>query len=194
MLLHWPNKIFCLIATICLVLACLSDMVDGWVARREKQVTRFGKFLDPLADKLLVCSVLIMLAQLAWIPAWIVIVIIGRELLVTGLRAMAADQGVVIAADKYGKIKTILQSVALVFLTLHYEWFGFDPVPIGKITLYVALAVTVFSGANYLRVFHVHWLEGAITKEEAEKSDPNSSGNGNNTAESEVKRDISEDK
>ena len=134
-LLHWPNKVFCLMATICLALACISDMLDGWVARREKQVTRFGKFLDPLADKLLVCSVLVMLTRLGWIPAWVTIVIIGRELIVTGLRAMAADQGVVIAADKYGKLKTILQSIALILLTLHYEWFGLSPVLPGKIVL-----------------------------------------------------------
>ncbi len=164
------DKVFCLIATICLVFACLSDIVDGWVARREKQVTRFGKFLDPLADKLLVCSILIMLTRLAWIPAWVVIIIIGRELLVTGLRAMAADQGVVIAADKYGKIKTILQSIALVFLTLHYEWFGLNPEPIGQALLYIALVVTVFSGVNYLKVFHVHWLEGAVASNVGEKA------------------------
>ena len=170
-LMHWPNEIFCLIAAVSLSLACLSDMLDGWIARREKQVTRFGKFLDPLADKLLVCSVLVMLTRLAWIPAWVVIVIIGRELLVTGLRAMAADQGVVIAADKYGKLKTILQSVALILLTLHYDWLGFDPVPPGKIVLYLALVVTVFSGANYLRVFHMHWLEGAV--KQAEKKEGN---------------------
>ncbi|MBQ4133393.1 MAG: CDP-diacylglycerol--glycerol-3-phosphate 3-phosphatidyltransferase [Desulfovibrionaceae bacterium] len=169
-LLHWPNKVFCLVATICLALACISDMLDGWVARREKQVTRFGKFLDPLADKLLVCSVLVMLTRLGWIPAWVTIVIIGRELIVTGLRAMAADQGVVIAADKYGKLKTILQSIALILLTLHYEWFGLSPVLPGEIALYLALAVTIFSGANYLKVFHTHWLEGVVATSEADNS------------------------
>ena len=181
-LLHWPNKIFCLIAAVCLLLACLSDMLDGWVARREKQVTRFGKFLDPLADKLLVCSVLVMLTRLAWIPAWVVIVIIGRELLVTGLRAMAADQGVVIAADKYGKLKTILQSIALIFLTIHYELFGISPVLPGKIVLYIALVVTVFSGANYLRVFHTHWLEGAVKQIEKNKQDMGGSASENSDA------------
>lgn len=180
-LLHFfDNKVVCLIAALCLVIAGISDMLDGYVARKEKQVTRFGKFLDPLADKLLVCSILIMLTHLEWIPAWVTIIIIGRELMVTGLRAMAADQGVVISADKYGKIKTILQTVSLVLLTLHYEWFGFNPVPLGKVLLYVALAVTVFSAVNYLMVFHVHWLEGATTstdttieaeKEPTDKSD-----------------------
>ncbi len=162
-LLHFdpPNKISCLVAAICLILAGLSDALDGYIARREKQVTRFGKFLDPLADKLLICSILIMLSNLGWIPAWVVIIIIGRELVVTGLRAMAADQGVVIAADKYGKIKTIMQTLSLLLLTLHYEWFGFNPVPLGQVLLYIALAVTIFSGVNYFRVFHIHWLEGS---------------------------------
>ena len=159
--LHLQHKIICLVAAICLLLAGLSDALDGYIARRGKQVTRFGKFLDPLADKLLVCSILIMLTNLGWIYAWVAIIIIGRELVVTGLRAMAADQGVVIAADKYGKLKTILQTIALLLLTLHYEWFGLDPKPLGQIFLYIALAVTIFSGANYLRVFHIHWLEGS---------------------------------
>lgn len=171
-LLHYPNKIFCLLATICLLLASLTDILDGYIARREGQVTSFGKFLDPLADKLLVCSILVMLTRLDWIAAWITIVIIGRELLVTGLRAMAADQGVVIAADKYGKLKTITQTVALILLTLHYPWFGLDPIPLGEVVLYIALAITVFSGANYLRVFHIHWLEGVSVDKTANPKKP----------------------
>lgn len=171
-LLHYPNKIFCLLATICLLLASLTDILDGYIARREGQVTSFGKFLDPLADKLLVCSILVMLTRLDWIAAWITIVIIGRELLVTGLRAMAADQGVVIAADKYGKLKTITQTVALILLTLHYPWFGLNPIPLGELVLYLALGITIFSGANYLRVFHIHWLEGVGVEKVADLKTP----------------------
>ena len=122
-------------------------------------MSSFGKFLDPLADKILICSVLVMLVWLrdangnAWVPAWVTIIIICREMIVTGLRAMAADQGKVIAADRYGKIKTILQIVALCPLLLHYTWFGVDPRLLGTVLLYLALLMTVFSGANYLYTF-----------------------------------------
>jgi CDP-diacylglycerol--glycerol-3-phosphate 3-phosphatidyltransferase len=113
-----------------------------------------GKFLDPLADKLLVASALIMLVKLGWVEAWISITIVSREILVTGLRAIAADQGLVIAADKYGKLKTIVQTVALCPLILHYKWWGFDPNLLGQVLIYLALILTLFSGVNYLRNFY----------------------------------------
>lgn len=141
------------------VLASLTDMADGYVARRQNLITNLGKFLDPLADKLLIGSALIMLVGLGWIPAWIVVVIICRELAVTGMRGVAADKGVVIAADSLGKMKTISQILALVPLLLHYPLFGFDPHPLGMLLLYVALALTVFSGANYLYNFYKNWLQ-----------------------------------
>ncbi len=157
-LLYFPNKVFCLLATVLFMLGAITDMLDGHIARKEKMVTSFGKFLDPLADKLLICSILIMFVYLEWVPAWVTIIIVCRELLVTGLRAMAADAGVVIAADRYGKAKTIVQSLALIPLTIHYPWFGFDPNPLGMVLLYIALALTIISGANYLWSFHKHWL------------------------------------
>jgi CDP-diacylglycerol--glycerol-3-phosphate 3-phosphatidyltransferase len=98
-----------------------------------------------------------MLVALDRVAAWITIVIICRELIITGLRAIASDEGVVIAADTFGKWKTILQMVALVPLILHYSWFGLSPVPLGQFLLYIAVALTVFSGANYLHTFHRHW-------------------------------------
>ena len=157
-ILHFPSKVGCLAAVIVFVCASLTDLLDGFVARRHNQVTSFGKFLDPLADKVLIGSVLIMLVQLSWVPAWIAIAILARELTVTGLRAAAADKGMVIGADRYGKIKTVLQIIALCLLMLHFPWFGFDPVPPGKIMLYIALAMTVFSGGNYLYSFYRNWL------------------------------------
>ncbi|MBU1230785.1 MAG: CDP-diacylglycerol--glycerol-3-phosphate 3-phosphatidyltransferase [Proteobacteria bacterium] len=141
------------------VLASLTDMADGYVARRQNLITNLGKFLDPLADKLLIGSALVMLVGLGWVPAWIVVVIICRELAVTGMRGVAADKGVVIAADSLGKMKTISQILALVPLLLHYPLFGFDPHPLGMLLLYVALALTVFSGANYLYNFYKNWLQ-----------------------------------
>jgi CDP-diacylglycerol---glycerol-3-phosphate 3-phosphatidyltransferase len=157
-ILYFPTKLGCLAAVIVFICASLTDFVDGFVARRHNQVTNFGKFLDPLADKVLIGSVLIMLVQLGWVPAWIAIIILARELTVTGLRAAAADKGMVIGADKFGKVKTVLQVLALLLLMLHYPWFGYDPVPLGKIMLYIALAMTVFSGGNYLYSFYRNWL------------------------------------
>ena len=152
-------EIWAYLASGVFVLASLTDMADGYVARRQNLITNLGKFLDPLADKLLIGSALIMLVDLGWIPGWIVVVIICRELAVTGMRGVAADRGVVIAADSLGKLKTISQTFALAPLLAHFPLFGFDPHPLGMILLYVALALTVFSGGNYLYNFYKNWLQ-----------------------------------
>lgn len=157
-LLSYPNRITSLFAMLAFIAASLTDMADGYVARRYGQVTAFGKFLDPLADKILVCSVLVMLASLGWVPAWVVVIILAREITVTGLRAIAVEQGVVIAADKFGKLKTVLQILALCPLLLHFSWWGFNPHGIGLVFLYLALVLTVFSGGNYLYTFYRNWL------------------------------------
>ncbi len=153
-LLYFPGKASCLLAALIFVLAALTDLFDGFIARKYKQVTNMGKFLDPLADKLLVSSVLIMLVMLGWVEAWIAVIIIGRETTVTGLRAIASDMGEVIAADKYGKLKTIFQLLALCPLILHHSWYGFDPNPLGTGLLYAALVLTILSGANYIMKFY----------------------------------------
>ncbi|MDD3310807.1 CDP-diacylglycerol--glycerol-3-phosphate 3-phosphatidyltransferase [Pseudodesulfovibrio sp.] len=142
--------------------ACMTDFFDGMIARQQNIITNLGKFLDPLADKLLIGSALIMLVRLGpdWkVPAWIVIIIICRELAVTGMRAIAAEMGEVIAADRYGKAKTLLQSLAVGFLIFHYPFFGWDPRPLGQGLLWAALALTVFSGGNYLYNFYKKWLK-----------------------------------
>lgn len=159
-LLYFPGKLVCLLALLLFILASLTDLIDGMVARRLGLVSNFGKFLDPLADKVLVCSLLIMMVQLQWAPAWVVILIVIRELLVTGLRAVASDQGIVIAADKVGKWKAATQMVSICFLLLHYEWFGLSPVLPGLVLLYLALVLTVFSGVHYLRNFYRSWMMG----------------------------------
>ena len=156
-LLYFEGKVACLVAALFFGIASITDFIDGVVARRSNNVTSFGKFLDPLADKVLVSSVLIMLVQLEWVDAWVAIIIICRDIMITGLRAIAADEGVVIAADTFGKIKTVLQLAALFPLLIHYPLFGFDPVPIGQFLLYTALALTVFSGINYLYKFYKVW-------------------------------------
>lgn len=157
-LMYVPGAFWAWVAFALFVVASASDFLDGHIARRENLVTSFGKFLDPLADKVLVASLLIVLVDLGRIPGWVVILIVCRELMVTGLRAMAASDGVVVAADRYGKIKTVFQLVALGFLIVHYPVFGLEPQLIGEILLYIALALTVFSGINYFIVFYRNWL------------------------------------
>ncbi len=145
------SKFICLLTLLLFMLIAFTDMVDGFVARKFNQITNLGKFLDPLADKILVNSILIMLTHLGRIDPWITIIIIIREIIVTGLRAIAAERGKVIAADIFGKVKTILQMLALCPLLLHHSWFGFNPVPLGTFVLWLALFATIFSGCNYLR-------------------------------------------
>ena len=112
----------CMFAFAAFAVAGFTDFIDGHLARSGNQVTRLGKFLDPLADKVLVCSVLVMLVQLGYVAGWIAIVIICRDIMVTGLRAIAADEGVVIAADNFGKLKTIMLMLALDPLIVHHVW------------------------------------------------------------------------
>ncbi len=152
-LLYFEGPVACLFATLAFVAASLTDWADGYIARRYNLITSFGKFLDPLADKVLVCSILIMFAELHWVPAWLTILIICRELVVTGLRAMAIDEGIVLAADNYGKAKTVLQVLALGALILHYPTLGFNPQPIGMFLLYISVVLAVFSGINYVYGF-----------------------------------------
>ncbi len=152
-LLCFEGRLTCALASIAFALACFTDFIDGYVARRENMITSLGKFLDPLADKVLVCSALIMLVDLSRVPAWVVVVMVCRELVVTGLRAIARDEGIVLAADNFGKAKTVLQGLAIVPLLWHYPFLGMDLQPIGMFLLYAALAVAVFSGVNYVRGF-----------------------------------------
>lgn len=143
-------------------IASMTDYLDGRIARQQNIITSLGKFLDPLADKLLIGSLLIMLVKLGdgWcVPAWVVIIIIGREMAVTGMRAIAAEMGEVVAADKLGKAKTLTQSLAVGFLIFHYPFFGIDVRPIGQVLLYIALALTVISGGNYLYNFYRKWID-----------------------------------
>ncbi len=158
LLLYIPNQFVCWLAALLFVAASVTDIFDGIVARRQGRITTLGKFLDPLADKLLITSVLVMLVHLGWAPAWVAVLIICRELAVTGMRAVAAEKGEVIAADRYGKLKTIVQIVALTPLILHYPVFGLDAALIGTFLLYIALLLTLFSGGNYLYNFYKNWL------------------------------------
>lgn len=155
-LLYFPGPVLCVLCVLVFIFASITDWLDGYIARKSNMVTSMGKFLDPLADKVLISSVLIMFVYLNWAPAWVVIVIVCRELVVTGLRAIAIDEGIVLAADRFGKAKTVLQICAIVPITLHYPIFGVEVWPLGEWLLYAAMAVAVYSGINYCLYFYRH--------------------------------------
>jgi len=131
------------------LIASLTDKLDGYLARKYNMITDFGKFMDPLADKLLVTGAFVLLIQLGRIEAWIVFVILAREFAVTGLRSLAAAQNVIIAASKYGKIKTVTQIIAIVVLLLDNYPFSLINLPVDIIMVYVTLFITVLSGIDY---------------------------------------------
>lgn len=154
------------IATFIFILASLTDKLDGYIARSRNQITTFGKFMDPLADKLLVTSALISLVELHIIPGWAAVIIIAREFAVSGLRTIAAAEGVVIAASWWGKIKTVIQIIAIIALLLEVninnsdvlldafvknQFLNYVYVYLPDVLLYMAVAITIISGADYFR-------------------------------------------
>ncbi len=136
--LSWGDAL----AAVVFIVASITDAFDGYIARKYKLVTTLGKFIDPLADKVLVIAAMLALIELDRLPAWIVMVIITREFIVTGLRLVAAAEGVVIAASKGGKLKTVCQIIALIMLILN--------IPGGMVLMWVAMILTVWSGMDYL--------------------------------------------
>ena len=130
--------------------AALTDTLDGYIARSRNLITNFGKFADPLADKVLTSAALILLVGADKIPAWIVIIIIAREFTITGFRTIAASEGITIAASNWGKLKTISQLVAIILLLINNFPFRFIGFPADIIVLYIALILTVVSGVDYI--------------------------------------------
>jgi CDP-diacylglycerol---glycerol-3-phosphate 3-phosphatidyltransferase len=138
-----------IIAALIFIIAASTDSLDGYIARKRKMVTNLGKLLDPLADKLLVSAVLIYLVELGKIDAWIVIVIIGREFAVTGLRQIALLEGIVMAASKLGKWKTGIQITAIIALLINNFPFNFIDIRFDLISSWAAVIITVYSGIDY---------------------------------------------
>ena len=152
------NYTFRMIALALFIIASLTDLLDGKIARKYNLVTNFGKFMDPLADKLLVCSALICLIELNALPAWMVIIIISREFIISGFRLIASDNGVVIAASYWGKFKTTFQMVSVVLLILDIPALAF----VTTICVWIALALTVISLVDYIAKNHKVLTEGSM--------------------------------
>lgn len=152
------NYTFRMIALALFIIASLTDLLDGKIARKYNLVTNFGKFMDPLADKLLVCSALICLIELNALPAWMVIIIISREFIISGFRLIASDNGVVIAASYWGKFKTTFQMVSVVLLILDIQALAF----VTTICVWIALLLTIVSLVDYIYKNHKILTEGSI--------------------------------
>lgn len=138
-----------IIATIIFIIAAATDGIDGYIARSRNLVTNLGKFLDPLADKLLVTAALISLVEMDRLAAWIVIVIISREFAVTGLRLIAVGEGEVIAASKLGKLKTVTQIIAIILLMLNNFPFVYLDISVDVFFVWLAVIITIVSGVEY---------------------------------------------
>jgi len=142
-------------AALIFIIAALTDSLDGYLARRWRQITKLGIILDPLADKLLITAALISLVELRQMPGWIAIVIIGREFAVSGLRAVKAEEGIVIPASKWGKLKTITQIIAVILLLLQKLYLPFTGIKIGMWAMYIAVVITIISGVEYFYRFRI---------------------------------------
>lgn len=162
-LLISPSKHAGFWAAALFAVASITDWLDGYLARRMGIVTVFGKFLDPIADKLIVMAALIMILPFDRVPAWMVLVILGREIIITGLRGIASTEGIVIPASDLGKFKTIFQIVAILGLLLHYDYHWFFSINhpylyvnmhnVGMFYLWIATIITIWSGVDYLVKF-----------------------------------------
>jgi CDP-diacylglycerol--glycerol-3-phosphate 3-phosphatidyltransferase len=153
LLLFYSGQIYQLIAALLFLSAAVTDTLDGYLARRRGIVTTLGKFLDPLADKLLIVTALIALIPARGIPFWMVIVIVGREIAVTGLRGIAASQDIVISSSALGKYKTVFEVGSIYFIILNGDYFSIDFHLIGIVLLWVAMGLAVISGIDYFKKF-----------------------------------------
>ncbi len=148
MLYGKAEGIWMVLAEVFFIGASLTDMLDGKIARAQNLITDFGKFMDPLADKLLVCSAMICLVDLGRLPSWICIIIIAREFIISGFRLVASDNGIVIAASWWGKVKTVTQMAMIIVLILNLPNTAFQV--LGTILIYAACALTVISLVDYI--------------------------------------------
>ncbi|MDY0133065.1 MAG: CDP-diacylglycerol--glycerol-3-phosphate 3-phosphatidyltransferase [Desulforegulaceae bacterium] len=149
----------CFFATLVFILASITDYLDGFLARKMGLVSNFGKMMDPLADKILVSSAFIMLVAKGWVPGWVVCIIIGRELAVTGLRNLMTENNDDVSASVIAKWKTGFQIAALIPLIYHYKFIGIDMAYIGNLLIWVALVLTIISGFDYFYKARKYFIE-----------------------------------
>ena len=147
LLTGWGDDANRYISLALFVVASVTDWFDGYLARKNNLVTNFGKFMDPLADKLLVCSAMICMIELNRLPAWFVIIIIGREFIISGFRLIAAENGIVIAANYWGKFKTASQMIMIILLILHFDGIF---VTLEQLFIWLSLALTIISLITYI--------------------------------------------
>ncbi|MEW6569894.1 MAG: CDP-diacylglycerol--glycerol-3-phosphate 3-phosphatidyltransferase [Nitrospirota bacterium] len=146
------------------ILASLTDFLDGYLARRSGEITKFGIILDPIADKFLVISALIVLVDMARLPAWIAIVIVAREFLVTGLRVVALSKDIVIPAELGGKLKTTTQIISIICLIIARSIHPVDLYDVGLVLIWIALALSIISGVQYTASFWKKYEEKYVIK------------------------------
>jgi len=154
LMLDSPTPLECTLAGAIFVIAMVTDIIDGYLARKWDLVTPVGAYLDPLADKLMVATALIMLIPLGWAPAWLVLLLICREMAVTGLRGIASQEGLVLSASALGKCKTSFQATSLTMLLLHYPLFGIDLHSTGTVLLWIATGFSLISALEYFILFY----------------------------------------
>lgn len=148
-LLSEPGPFWSLIIAILFVIASITDFFDGYFARKYQMITTMGKFLDPIADKIMVNTAMILLIPIGRIPAWIVAITIIRDLIVDVIRSIASSEGIYIQASILGKQKTVTQIIAVTALIIHYSIFGINAHRVGTLVLYIALFLTIYSGVDY---------------------------------------------
>ncbi|MDQ5985680.1 MAG: CDP-diacylglycerol--glycerol-3-phosphate 3-phosphatidyltransferase [Syntrophus sp. SKADARSKE-3] len=153
LLLLSPDQTWSLVMAIAFVVISLTDLLDGYVARRYQIVTTMGKFLDPIADKLVINTAMILMIPIGRIPAWVVAIIIIRDFFVDGVRTIATSEGIVIQASWLGKQKTLCQVFAVSALMIHYPFLGADAHAVGTVLMFLALVMSIYSGLDYFSKF-----------------------------------------
>ena len=159
-LLTSPGPLMSLILALLFIAAAATDLLDGYIARRYSIVTTMGKFLDPIADKLIVNTAMILMIPIGRIPAWIVAIIIIRDFAIDGMRNIASSAGIIIQASALGKRKTLCQIFAVSALMIHYPFLGADAHTVGMVILFIALFLTVYSGIDYYLKFYRSNIQG----------------------------------
>ena len=159
LILYSPGKTLSFIAAVLFLITSFTDWLDGYLARNYGAPSKLGRFLDPLADKLLISTCLIMLIPIGRAPAWMIALIVGREIAITGLRGIALVEGIVIETSKWGKYKTFFQTASITCLLLYYPFRGIDFAYLGSVLLWLATALTLWSGGVYITRF----LKQAVT-------------------------------